>query len=269
MGTGTILVIGATGGVGRHVVRGAVEAGLRTRALVRSAERAARLLPARAEIVEGEATRHVDVVRALEGADGVILTHGTHGTAGEAEAVDYGIVRALVEAAQRADRPVRVTLMTQLGVTRHGTEHDRDTGLATWKHRSERLLRASGLPYAIVRPGWFDYEAQDERRLVARQGDDARDGTPSDGAVSREQLARVLLAAQASADAVGRTFELVAERGAEQTCLDGLFAPLHADGPDELDGVLDPAALPLHEEPARVLADLRRVAPHRGDRIAG
>ena len=45
MTSGTMLVIGATGGVGRHVVRCAVEAGLHPRALVRSTERAARLLP--------------------------------------------------------------------------------------------------------------------------------------------------------------------------------------------------------------------------------
>ena len=32
-------------------------------------------------------------------------------------------------------------------------------------------LRASGLPYTIVRPGWFDYNAADQHRLVLLQGD--------------------------------------------------------------------------------------------------
>ena len=28
--------------------------------------------------------------------------------------------------------------------------------LMSWKRRSERLVRASGAPYTIVRPGWLD-----------------------------------------------------------------------------------------------------------------
>ncbi|MGP5054225.1 NAD(P)H-binding protein [Brachybacterium paraconglomeratum] len=67
MTSGTILVIGATGGVGRHVVRCAVEAGLHPRALVRSTERAARLLPVETELVAGEATMPVDMARARAG----------------------------------------------------------------------------------------------------------------------------------------------------------------------------------------------------------
>lgn len=260
MACDTILVIGATGGVGRRVVRQAVAAGLRTRALVRSAERGARLLPAGTELVVGEATRGADMARALEDVDGVILTHGSHGAPGEAEAVDYGIVHLLVEAALGTGRSVRVTLMTALGVTVHDSPHDRSTGLATWKRRSERLLRASGLPYTIVRPGWFDYEAQDEHRLVVRQGDAYREGSPGDGAISREQLARVLLATQTMDGAEGLTLELVAERGSEQDDLESLFTGLRPDRPGAMDGVLDPGTLPLCGEPERVIEDLRRLA---------
>lgn len=260
MASGTILVIGATGGVGRHVVRCAVEAGLHPRALVRSTERAARPLPVETELVAGEATMPVDMARALEGADGVILAHGSHGAPGEAEAVGYGIVRVLVECLLASGHPVRVIRMSALGVTVHGSQHDRVTGLATWKHRAERLLRVSGLPCTIVRPGWFDDEAQDEHRLVARQGDGRRGGSPADGAISREQLARVLLAAHTTADATGLTLEVVAERGLEQSQLDSLFAGLRADVPGEVDGALDPDTLPLGAEPDRVLEDLRRIA---------
>jgi uncharacterized protein YbjT (DUF2867 family) len=259
--TSTILVIGATGGVGRRVVRRAVAAGLRTRALVRSAGRGARLLPVETELVVGRATRRADVVGALAGVDGVILTHGSHGATGEAEAVDYGIVRVVVESVLELGRPVRITLTSALGVTVHDSEHDRATGLATWKRRSERLLRSSGLPYTIVRPGWFDYEAQDEHRLVVRQGGARAGGSPSDGAISRDQLARVLLASLSSPAAHGRTFELVAERGAEQACLEPLFEGLRPDVAGEVDGVLDPGTLPLCAEPARVLEDLRRITP--------
>ena len=159
--------------------------------------------------------------------------------------------------------------MSTLGVTVHDSQHDRVTGLATWKHRAERLLRVSGLPCTIVRPGWFDYEAQDEHRLVPRQGDGRRGGSPADGAISREQLARVLLAAHTTADATGLTLEVVAERGPEQSQLDSLFAGLRADVPGEVDGALDPDTLPLGAEPDRVLEDLRRVAAAADAREAG
>ncbi|WP_341856051.1 NAD(P)H-binding protein [Brachybacterium sp. GPGPB12] len=108
MTSGTILVIGATAGVGRHVVRCAVEAGLHPRTLVRKTERAARSLPAETELVAGEARMPVDMARALEGVDGVILGLGSHGAPGEAEAVDHGIVRVLVECLLASGHPVRV-----------------------------------------------------------------------------------------------------------------------------------------------------------------
>jgi len=54
--------------------------------------------------------------------------------------------------------------MTAIGVTKHSPGHD-------WKFRGERLVRASGLPYTIVRPGWFDYNEPDQQRLVMLQGD--------------------------------------------------------------------------------------------------
>lgn len=78
-----------------------------------------------------------------------------------------------------------------------------------WKRRAERLVRASGHPYTIVRPGWFDYHARDEHRLVLLQGDRRQSGTPADGVIAREQIAEVLVAALSDEAAVNKTFELV------------------------------------------------------------
>ena len=69
-----------------------------------------------------------------------------------------------VLAALRGD-PVRVALVTAVGTTDRANEgHD-------WNRRAERLVRASGNAFTIVRPGWFDYNAPDQRRIVMRQGD--------------------------------------------------------------------------------------------------
>jgi len=62
-----------------------------------------------------------------------------------------------------------------------------------WKRRGEQLVRASGLPYTIVSPGWFDYNPPDQHRLVFLQGDRRQVGDFSDGVVARRQIAHVLV----------------------------------------------------------------------------
>jgi uncharacterized protein YbjT (DUF2867 family) len=127
------------------------------------------------------------------------------------------------------------------------------------------LLRASGLPYTIVRPGWFDNNDANQHRLVLLQGDTRQAGDPSDGVVARAQIAQVLLRSLTSASAARKTFELVAERGPATVDFDGLFASLDADTLGELDAVRDAPNMPLPQEPERVREDLRRLAarePH-------
>jgi uncharacterized protein YbjT (DUF2867 family) len=114
--------------------------------------------------------------------DAVVFTHGSHGSVRYAELIDYGAVRNVLQAL--GERPARIALMTAIGVTKHTPGHD-------WKRRGERLVRASGLPYTIVRPGWFDHSDADQLDLVMLQGDHRWAGSPADGLISRQQLAEV------------------------------------------------------------------------------
>jgi len=128
-----------------------------------------------------------------------------------------------------------------------------------WKRRGERLVRASGLPYTIVRPGWFDSNEPDQHRLVLLQGDRRQSGTPSDGVVARRQLAQVLVESLRSANAVGKTFELVAETGPATDNFDRLFATAEPDGERALDAVHDAHNMLLEKEPKRIIDDLEAV----------
>ena len=157
----TVLAVGATGSIGRHVVTEAAAAGHRVRALVRSRERAA-LLPA-----------------------------GTDAAIGDG---------------------VRIALMTAIGVTDRTGHYNQTTEAHDWKRRSERLVRASGHPYTIVRPGWFDYNSPDQQRVVMLQGDTRHTGTPADGVIARRQIAQVLVGSLSSPAAANKTLELVAGR---------------------------------------------------------
>jgi uncharacterized protein YbjT (DUF2867 family) len=261
LGTNTprivVLVVGATGSIGRLVVEEALRKGCTVRALARDARKARRLLPS-VELVEGDLTRPETLAPAVDGVDAIVFTHGSDGGGKPAsEAVDYGGVRTVLAALE--GRPARIALMTAIGVTNREGEYNRTTEAHDWKRRSERLVRASGLPYTIVRPGWFDDNQPDEHRLVLLQGDRRHAGDPSDGVVARRQIAEVLVASLTSDAALHKSFELVATTGLAQDDLDVLFAPLDPDLAGALDAVHDLANMPLAEEPPRVRDDLDEV----------
>jgi len=135
-------------------------------------------------------------------------------------------------------RTVRRALMTSIGVTNRTGDYNRTTEAHDWKRRSERLVRASGMPYTIVRPGWFDYNARDQHRLVLLQGDRRQAGDSSDGVVARHQIVQVLVHSLNSSEALRKTFELIASKGPAQEDFDAVFAPLEADPQDTLDGCM-------------------------------
>lgn len=257
--TKTLLVVGATGSIGRMVVIEAIREGYAVRALVRDARRADGL-PAEAQRVVGDLTRPDTLQAAVDGVDAIVFTHGASGGKAASEAVDYGGVRNVLCAL--AGRTVRIALMTAIGVTHRTGHYNRTTEAHDWKRRAERLVRASGMPYTVVRPGWFDHNARDQHRLVLLQGDTRHAGDPSDGAVARRQIAEVLVSSLASPAADRKTFALVAERGAEPQDFDALFAPLDADAPGALDAVHDAPNMPLAQEPERVRQDLAPLATH-------
>ena len=257
----TVLVIGATGSIGRLVVEEAIRQGHAVRALVRN-QRKVRSLRPEAQVVVGDLTRPETLPAAVAGVDAVVFTHGSEG-AGKAgaESVDYGGVSNLLKAL--GARTARISLMTSIGVTNRTGAYNRSTEGHDWKRRSERLVRASGLPYTIVRPGWFDYNGPDEHQLVLLQGDKRHAGDPSDGAVARRQIAEVLVHALGSEQALRKTFELIATHGEAPMDFDALFAPLDGDPPGALDGVHDMANMPLENEPQRVRDDLNAVRSSR------
>ncbi|MFF2131241.1 SDR family oxidoreductase [Streptomyces olivochromogenes] len=257
----TVLVVGATGSIGRLVVTEAIARGHTVRALVRDRAKGAQLLPADAELVVGDVTRPETLPEAVAGADALVLTLGSFGTgASSPETVDHAGVRNVLTALASLDgaRP-RVALMTSIGATTRSSSYGH---LLEWKRRSERLVRASGLTYTIVRPGWFDMNGPDEQRLVFLQGDRRRSGGPADGVVARAQIAQVLVATLTAPEAADRTFELVAEQGAAPGDLAPLFAALDQDPPGSLDAVRDEANMPLDGEPQRVRDDLDAIRAH-------
>ncbi|MBD0670201.1 SDR family oxidoreductase [Streptomyces sp. CBMA156] len=243
-----VLVVGATGRTGRYVVAAAKDRGLTPVALARNEARARRLLPG-TEIAVADLQSPDALADAVDGVDAVVFVHGSDDDArpDSFERVDYGGVAHVLAAL--GDRRPRIVLQTTIFVTRRDHPFNQGGHALDWKRRSERLVRLSGAPYTIVRPGWLDAGPGGER-LRVEQGDTGEDG------VSRTALAGLLVAALLDDEAIGRTFEVFSGPGPATTDFTALFTQARPDGAGALDAVEDRANLPLEREPARVRDDL-------------
>ncbi|MGY3317166.1 SDR family oxidoreductase [Arthrobacter sp. TE12232] len=247
----TVLIVGATGSIGRHAVAEALRQGYAVRALVRDQTRAARLLPESVDLVIGDLTRPETLGPAVDGVDAIVFTHGSTTSERDVRDNDYAGVANVLKAL--GGRRPRIALMTAIGITRPGVAY------AQWKLRSERLIRGSGNPYTIVRPGWFDYNQPDQRKVVMLQGDRRQSGSPSDGVIARDQIARVLIDSLDIDAADHKTLELVADHGPEQDDLTAVFTSLTPDSVESLDAAEDIVDLPVANEPEMFRDDLATV----------
>lgn len=110
-----VLVVGATGSVGKLVVAEAIEQGHTVRALIRKQARA-RDLPSGVQVVVGDLTQQETLAPALADIDAIVFTHGADGGGKQgSEAVDYGGVRNILSAL--GSKKPRMALMTAVGVT--------------------------------------------------------------------------------------------------------------------------------------------------------
>ncbi|MEU5277103.1 SDR family oxidoreductase [Streptomyces asoensis] len=224
-----VLIIGGTGSIGRLVAARLLELGRLPRVLTRDPARARRSLSEGVEVAAGDLADPAAVRAALAGADAVVMTHGAPYGSGDHAAVDYGAVPAVLDALDGQRLPI--VLMSSIGVTATGGQARE---LLEWKRRGERLLRASGLPYTIVRPGWFDAGSSSHQRVDLCQGDRIEYGP-----VRREHVAETIVQALLTPSASGRTVEVFSADGPALTDWPGAFLAAEADRPGDLDGARD------------------------------
>jgi len=208
----TILVAGASGRVGRYVVDHLRAEGLSFRATTRSRTEALKRLGddyASVDWVECDVREPEQVAAAMRGVKLVISVIGANQVSGDnsAEFVDYGGVKNLVDAAV-TENVAQFVLLTAIGVTDPDHPFNKATrGALTWRFKGEEYLRASGIPYTIVRPAGLVNEPAGQKGLRLEQGDDWRPLLRS--TLSRDDLAVVLIEALRQPAARNTTFELL------------------------------------------------------------
>jgi uncharacterized protein YbjT (DUF2867 family) len=135
-----ILVIGATGNVGRNVISELIAANTRVRALTRNPDSAN--LPSQVEIVRGDLTVPDTLAGPLDDVDAVFLVWTAPATAS---------APALARIAKHVPRVVFLS-------SPHQTAHpffQQPNPVATMHAEIERLIETSGLQWTFLRPGMF------------------------------------------------------------------------------------------------------------------
>jgi len=229
-GPAVVLVVGATGRTGRQILEQLrQDPRFAIRAMARDVGAAREQIGADYVWVEGDVTRPATLGPALAGASFVLCAIGATSRSGPngPEFVDYGGVKNLSDAA-RAAGVRQVVLESSIGAGSGGGLLGMFLNLMSgdvlkWKAKGEQHLRASGVPYTIVRPGGLTDEQGGQTGLVFRQGDE------DSGRISRADVAAVMIAALDNPDAVGKTFEAFSDKDAQVNAWRSGFSSLKPD----------------------------------------
>jgi NAD(P)H dehydrogenase (quinone) len=196
----TIVITGATGQLGRHVVEALLERNVPAADIVAAGRSLDKLADFEARGVQVKAMDYSDpasVAEALEGASKVLLISGSE--VGQRVAQH----RTVIEAAKAAG----VELIAYTSIANADTTSMK---LAAEHQATEAILKDSGVPFAILRNGWYLENYTDQLPGTLTQG--ALAGSAGEGkvsAASRVDYAEAAAAVLASPESqAGRIYEL-------------------------------------------------------------
>ncbi len=235
MTRGMVLAIGGTRGVGREIARRlAGLADWEVRILARDPIRARRDLPENTDICRGDLTQPQSLFPAVRGVSHIVFTAGApsgrYASEDLVRRTDYeGVLHTL--AAAREERPVpRFLYLNSMGVEAPSLAGAFINALKrntmVWRRRVEDEIRASELPYSIIRVGFLLNRPAGCKAIDLRQ-----DSPPLSFArkIARADVAEAFIAALDAPNTVHTTFDIAWGRGPRRDTWPDLFARLQQD----------------------------------------
>jgi uncharacterized protein YbjT (DUF2867 family) len=229
-----ILVVGGTRGTGLLIVRLLERQNVPVRVLARDPANARRLLSSSVEVVKGDITHPHTLPPAIEGASHIIFTAGCRSghPVGEAQikATEYEGVRNTLAAARDVNFAGRFLYMTSSGVNARSiwsvALNMYKGNTLVWRRRAEDEIRASGLPYTIIRTGMLLNRPGGTQGIRLTQ--ESLPLSPFHR-IPRADVAEAFLAALDHPRAVRTTFEIVSDRNAPREPWSALMQSLKLD----------------------------------------
>jgi uncharacterized protein YbjT (DUF2867 family) len=208
-----ILVTGATGAVGRHLVLELKTLRAPFRVLTRDPKRARALL-GEVDCAVGDLSRPEAVAKALDGAEAAFLLSALDP---ELPAWEAGFARAARRAGLK--RLVKLSAL--------GAEARSPSPIARWHAEAEEEVRRAGTPFCLLRPAAFYQNLLGSAAAIRRGTLSAPMGTARVAMVDARDVAAAASAALASSAFDGRTLTLT-----------GPAAPTYAEAAETLSRVL-------------------------------
>src|SRR5215471_10004494 len=221
-----VFLTGATGFVGRNMLKRLLAEGHSVRALVREPEKASALKEERVELTAGDVAEGAGLDQGMQGCDaavhlvGIIVEKGKN----TFERVHHLGTRHVVEAAKRMGLK-RLVHMSALGVRAGGV-----APYQTTKWKGEEEVRRSGIPYCILRPSVIFGEGDG---FVTQMIETMRsapffrpvpgDGEPKFRPIFVEDVAACFVRALTAEAATNQTIEL---GGADELALNDVLAEI-------------------------------------------
>ncbi|MCH6256622.1 SDR family oxidoreductase [Puniceicoccaceae bacterium K14] len=193
------LVIGATGKIGKILIRLLAQNTIPTKALVRDRQKCD--FPSSVEIVEGDLESGIETT--MEDCSTVIFTAGSGAKTGfdKTLLVDLWGARQAIEAA-KISRIQHFIMISSRGAGDPDPGPERIKPYLVAKHFADKYLAESGLNYTILRPGRLTDDIGNKRIRTDRPED------PNKQFISREDTAHTILHCLKNNTVVGKTYEL-------------------------------------------------------------
>ncbi|RBW50124.1 SDR family oxidoreductase [Marinobacter sp. F3R11] len=197
-----VFIAGSNGQIGQHLLREMADSDHEARALIRHPDQGPELQQLGAtETVLGDLEK--DCSEAMRGCDAVIFAAGSGPHTGPDKTIDVdqdGAIRLIDSASAMGIKRFIIVSSMGAGEPQNGPEKLRHYLQA--KHNADEHLINSGLNYTVVRPGQLTNDEGTGKVAVSAEHE-------SVGRISRQDVARVLLATLDTSTTTNRVFDVV------------------------------------------------------------